>query len=320
MKKILTYIKNSTEEIKSFNQELINISNYFADKNNLESYLVGVNFTHTEISQIEKLTSSQIININIENDFAGDDTYLSSIINEICNKFEIDLIILSSLQKEIAPRIAYKQNSTYIADIISLEIIDNNITVSKSIISGKAIQTGEITGGKCVLSIRPKLFAIPEDYKFTQSPNTKEVIEFKTTIENIQKVKVVSKNQGTKQNNLSEANIIVSAGRGVKDNENHKLIQELANKLSAAVGASRAIVDSDMRPHSEQIGQTGKVVSPDLYIACGISGAIQHLAGMNNSKIILAINSDKDANIFSYADYGIIGDINKVIPTIIELI
>ncbi len=318
MKKIITYIKNADTQLKAYNKEIIIISNSIAKANNLGNYIVGANLSENELSEIMKISSAQIINIKINSELLGDDVYLSLIINEICRKNDIDLVIISSFQNELAPRLAYKLNAEFIANIFKLEIKNNKLYSTKSIMSGRAIQTDEITSEKCVFTVLPKLFEINDINNLVEESNNLPIIEYSPDFEYLPKVKVISKEKESKTTNISEANIIVSAGRGIKEENNHEIISELANKLGAAVGASRAIVDNNWRPHSEQVGQTGKIVNPDLYIACGISGAIQHLAGMNNSKYILAINSDKDAPIFEYADYGIVGDLNTVIPKIIE--
>jgi electron transfer flavoprotein alpha subunit len=189
----------------------------------------------------------------------------------------------------------------------------NELTATRPIYAGKALMDVKLNTDKKIICIRPNVFKAepstnsgePEvSVKEISSPNlSSKVTEFK-------------KAEG--KLDVAEADIIVSGGRGMKAPENFHLIEELADAFGAAVGASRAVVDAGWRPHREQVGQTGKTVSPTLYVACGISGAIQHLAGMSSSKYIVAINKDKDAPIFNVADYGIAGDIFEVLPVLTE--
>lgn len=314
MKNILTYINNKEASLKAYNKELLSTSQKIAQGRNTKNIIAGFNLSDGIIAEIGKYAAGKIINIKIDEALVNDYTYEARVFDEIIKENQIAIVLISSEKKEIAPRIAKRMKAPYIADVVDIAIGPNNIQTKKTVYSGKAVQVDEILSENSVLSLRPKMFGIKEDNYQT------EAVEYTPEIEYLAKVKVIGRSETNNKMSLTEADKIVSAGRGLKAPEDHQLIQKFADKIGAAVGASRAIVDNGWRPHSEQVGQTGKVVSPDLYIACGISGAIQHLAGMNTSKIVLAINTDKDAPIFNNADYGIVGDMNEVIPQIMELL
>ena len=185
------------------------------------------------------------------------------------------------------------------------------MTFTRPAYAGKALIDVKLLSNKKVITLRPNVFKA----QVLDNPPPAELVVKEVSDVNL-KSKVTSFKKSEGKLDVAEADIIVSGGRGMKGPENFHLIEELADTLSAAVGASRAVVDAGWRPHSEQVGQTGKTVSPTLYVACGISGAIQHLAGMSSSKYIVAINKDKDAPIFSVADYGITGDLFEIIPAL----
>jgi electron transfer flavoprotein alpha subunit len=218
----------------------------------------------------------------------------------------------TAMGKDLAPRVAARLKCPLVADVTGVG--ESDFTLVRPVYAGKAISTVKVTSALAVVSVRPNAFEAAGAGQATLETvalpdgGGKRV----TTVE--------VKEPENKSLDVSEASIVVSGGRGLKDEDSFKIVDELAAAFGggAAVGASRAVVDAGWRPHSEQVGQTGKVVSPDLYIAVGISGAIQHLAGMRTSKVIVAINRDKDAPIFSVADYGIVGDLFEVLPVLTE--
>jgi electron transfer flavoprotein alpha subunit len=220
----------------------------------------------------------------------------------------------TSLGKDLSPRIAGKCSSGLISDVTALESVGGNLVFTRPIYSGKAFEKKVITDGLIFATVRPN--NIPP-LQIDES-RTGAVISFPVEIKDLRTRIIEVVRKASEGVDLSEAKVVVAGGRGVKSEAGFEPLKELAKVLGGAVGASRGACDADYCDYSMQIGQTGKVVTPDLYIACGISGAIQHLAGMSNSKIIVAINKDPEANIFKVADYGIVGDLFEVVPLLTE--
>ncbi|KZZ85907.1 electron transfer flavoprotein subunit alpha/FixB family protein [Bacillus sp. SJS] len=220
----------------------------------------------------------------------------------------------TALGKDLSPKIAAKLNSGLVSDATGVEEAGGNIVFTRPIYSGKAFEKVIVTEGIIFASIRPNNIA-PLEKDESRSGEvrsvTAEIKDLRTIVKDVIR-------KATEGVDLSEAKVIVAGGRGVKSTDGFNPLKELADVLGGAVGASRGACDADYCDYSLQIGQTGKVVTPDLYIACGISGAIQHLAGMSNSKVIVAVNKDPEANIFKVADYGIVGDLFEVIPMLTE--
>ena len=222
----------------------------------------------------------------------------------------------TSLGKDFFPRLAGSFDAGMASEVIHFAIENDHFQGTRPLFAGKCLAKVEIEGPRPhFITVRPNALGLPE------SPVSKEIEEEDIAPSDNGNLRAVVKSvlKGTSEKlDLTEANIIVSGGRSLKSAENFKILHDLADVLGATVGASRAAVDSGYAPHAMQVGQTGKTVSPSLYIACGISGAIQHLAGMRTSKVIVAINTDPDAPIFAKADYGIVGDLFEIVPLLTE--
>ncbi|MEX2182086.1 MAG: electron transfer flavoprotein subunit alpha/FixB family protein [Gemmatimonadaceae bacterium] len=227
------------------------------------------------------------------------------------------LCTASATGKDIAPRVAAKLGVPLAADVTSFEVKGGAISAVHPGYTGKVMQTVTLTATPAVISVRPGAYLPKSDAKAgavetmapAGDPGASRVKVTETTAGNAAK------------HDLGEARVIISGGRGLKEAANFKLVEDLAAAFgNAAVGATRAVTDDGWRPPADQIGQTGRLVSPDLYVACGISGAIQHLAGMRTSKTIVAINKDKEAPIFKIADYGIVGDVLQVLPVLTDAV
>ncbi|WP_257350411.1 electron transfer flavoprotein subunit alpha/FixB family protein [Pseudalkalibacillus decolorationis] len=256
--------------------------------------------------------------VKVENeilDHYTNDGYFQAYL-QVIQTVKPDVVILghTALGKDLSPRLAARFNAGLISDATDIEVIDEEVVFTRPIYSGKAFEKKRVKEGTIFATIRPNnIQALDKDSSRTGEVLTEEVVinDLRTVVKEVVR-------KATSGVDLSEAKVIVAGGRGIKSAEGFKPLEELAEELGAAVGASRGACDADYCDYSLQIGQTGKVVTPDLYIACGISGAIQHLAGMSNSKVIVAINKDPEANIFNVADYGIVGDLFEVVPLLTE--
>ncbi len=218
----------------------------------------------------------------------------------------------TALGRDLSGRLAARLGWGCLADVVKVALEDGSVVATRPVYSSKALATADSAGRPVVVTLRPNVFPL------VAGEGAADVEALPKVGGDIRAVvrEILAKEGG--ELDVAEADVIVSGGRGIKGPENFALIRELAGVLGAAVGASRAVVDAGWIDHAHQVGQTGKVVSPSLYVACGISGAIQHLAGMSSSKVIVAINKDPEAPIFKVADYGVVGDLFQVVPPLIE--
>ncbi len=240
-------------------------------------------------------------------------TAFAKLIAEAAGQEQAAIVVVSASQmgRDLAPRVAVKLQAGLAADCTALSVQNGEVIATRPVYAGKAQIDVQVKTPVKVFTLRPNVFTAAASGSSVQAERRPAAVTEQDCTSVVTSVRVASGRP-----DVTEADIIVSGGRGMKGPEHFALIEGLADVLGAGVGASRAVVDAGWRPHDEQVGQTGKTVSPTLYIACGISGAVQHLAGMSSSKYIVAINKDKDAPIFQVADYGIVGDVFEVVPAL----
>jgi len=241
----------------------------------------------------------------------------SRAVAEAMEKEDADLLVMakSSFGDPISARISIKTNAALVSNVAELPDTSNGFVVKRSIYTGKAFAMTEIKGDKKILTLKKNASMIKEDQ------GDAEVTAFVPALKDGDfAVSITKQEKATGDVLLPEADIVVSGGRGLKGPENWSIIEDLAKELGAATGCSKPVSDMDWRPHHEHVGQTGVKVAPSLYVAVGISGAIQHLAGVNSSKYILVVNKDGEAPFFKAADYGIVGDAFEVLPKLTEAI
>jgi electron transfer flavoprotein alpha subunit len=234
---------------------------------------------------------------------------------EAINHFGLTALLgLSSAKgRDLLARVAALLDAPLVQDCVGVDLAAQ--TVTKSHFSGKTVATIKLNASPFFCGLRPNAI------EAQSAPCQAEVLSYQAAVQDPGKLVIKEVKQSQSRTvDLTEANIIITGGRPIASSENYKILQECADLVGAAVGASRAAVDAGFAPHSMQVGQTGKTVSPKLYIGCGLSGSVQHFAGMKTSKIIVAINTDKDAPIFGKCDYGIIGDLFEVVPVLTEVL
>lgn len=309
MANIGVYVELKDNQFKKSNKEALSL----AKKSGADVYAVIFSNDPGQYADMLKGVK-KVVQIKSDDLSYQPDGYADTLA-KIITEFNLnDFIGVNSAQgKDLFPRIAAKiENAGLIMDCVEADLANRSVT--KPVYAGKLLSKYVMDNPFRLYTIRPNVFPASA----SDSDAAPEITTFEA-VKNPPRAKIVEIiKSGAKKIDLQEADIIVSGGRGIKAKENFALLQELAEVLKAGVGASRAAVDAEFATYDMQVGQTGKVVNPKLYIACGISGAIQHFVGMKTSKVIVAINKDPEAPIFKKADYGIVGDLFKVVPLLKE--
>lgn len=311
---VLIFIDQSEGHIKKQSLEALSYGARLAEQlsTTAEGVVMGTikddlsDLGHYGVKKIHHASDTQLDHL--------DSQVFASVIVQVAQATDAKIIVFPNNVdgKTIAPRVSVKLKAALVSGAVSLPDTSNGFVVKKSVFSGKAFADIALNTNVKVITLNPNAFPIKEE------GNAKAEINAFTATIDATKVKVIAVNKVKGEVSLSEAGIVVSGGRGLKGPENWGMVEELAKLLGAATACSRPVADTHWRPHYEHVGQTGLAIAPNLYIAIGISGAIQHLAGVNRSKTIVVINKDPEAPFFKAADYGIVGDAFEVVPKIIE--
>lgn len=313
--KILAFAEQRSSQFKKTAFEVVKAAKTIGDQLNAEVIALVVGDKVQSIApQLGGYGAAKVITVENEKLEKYSTTAYSKVIAETAKKEGAEILLLpaSAMGKDAAPRVAIKLEAGLVSDCTALKVENGTIKAARPVFAGKGFAELIVATKIKMYTLRPNVFSAGKS-----DGSSAPVESFSVDISDVDMgsfVKEVKHTGGRKD--VAEADIIVAGGRGLKSAENFAMIEELADLLDGAIGASRAVVDAGWRSIDEQVGQTGKTVAPSLYIAVGISGAVQHLAGMSSSKYIVAINKDKEAPIFSVADYGIVGDAFEVVPAL----
>ena len=311
---IIVYIEHLEGKLKKQSRELVSYASQLAEKTSQKVTAVGVgDISREELESLSRFGASKIIHCSNPEAATLENQVYTQLLAEIFEKESGEILILANsfTGKAIAPRLSVRLKAGLVAGVVDLPESLDPFVVKKKIFNGKAFAHSQILTKSKILSLNSNACEVKE------KPVESEWEEFSSQV-SAPKAEIVDVSKMDADNLLTEASIVVSGGRGMKGADKWKPIEELASLLKGATACSKPVSDEGWRPHEEHVGQTGKTIAPDLYIAVGISGAVQHLAGVSSSKTIVAINSDKDAPIFEIADYGIVGDAHEVLPAFIQ--
>ncbi len=315
---VIVFAENWNGKFKKLSFELVSYGSKVAGMLNTSNVVLSIgDVENEELNKLGDYGADKIIKIQHEKLKNLDNKAYTSVIAQVAEKEGASVLLLShnNTGKALAPRLSVKLKAGLGSALIQLPASVEPFTVCKKVFSGKAFAYITIKSDIKILTL------MQNSFESVLSQNNATIESFSPELdEGISKTEVTDVQKQTGKIILTDAEIIVSGGRGMRSTDNWGPLEELAELLGAATACSRPVSDEEWRPHSEHVGQTGKIIAPNLYIACGISGAIQHLAGVSSSKYIVAINEDNEAPIFEAADYGIVGDVHKVLPELIKII
>jgi len=315
---VIAFAKNWNGKFKNSTYELVSYTKKIADQLNTKLIVVSIGEVNNEdLKSLGKYGAERLISVNDSQMNILTSRVYAQVISEIAEKETASVIVLSDNNsgKAIAPRISVKMKAGMVAAVQELPVSLDPFIVKKRVFSGKAFAHVQIDSPVKVLTIAKNCFGVLENQVDCL------IEEFEPEVStDLYKIQVLEEEEQKNKVILSDADIVVSAGRGMRSPDNWGVVEELAEVLGAGTACSRPVSDEGWRGHEEHVGQTGKVIAPNLYFAAGISGAIQHVAGISRSKCIVAVNTDPEAPIFGVADYGIIGDVMEVLPKLTEAI
>ncbi len=313
---VLVYVEQVEGKFKKSVYEAVSYAKAIADQQGTSLTAISIgNVEENELNELGKYGASKVLKVETDQLQNFVNQAYAAVIAEAATKEGANIVVLSNSfsGKGLAPRIAVKLKAGLIDGAVELPTNEGGFSVKKTAFSGKAFAITTLTSANKVIALNPNSFGVKEN------ATTATIEAFSPEVKSTDLAAIVKEIvRATNKVSLPDAELVVSGGRGLKGPENWGMVEELADLLGAATACSKPVSDADWRPHSEHVGQTGIAISPNLYIAIGISGAIQHLAGVSSSKVIVVINKDPEAPFFKVADYGIVGDAFEVVPKIIS--